>query len=41
LLGMLLAEALADDEHNLRRTVGAGIYLHLVGLLKNSPRVYF
>ena len=31
LLGMLLAEALADDEHNLWRTVGAGIYLHLVG----------
>ncbi len=28
---MMLAEALADDEHNLRRTVGAGIYLHLVG----------
>lgn len=28
---MLLAEALADDEHNLWRTVGAGIYLHLVG----------
>ncbi len=28
---MMAAEAFADDEHDVWRAVGAGIYLHLVG----------